>query len=83
MQLRHPVRIVRHHGLSWRVRDKDDPILSAWTRTALAERHPEASRLTLPAGGHYPCVTQIEVYNQFILSAVLAAAVHDRLQRRH
>lgn len=48
----------------------DDPILSAPIRTALAERYPEAVRLTLPTGGHYPSVAQMEAYNRFILSAI-------------
>lgn len=48
----------------------DDPILSEPTRAALVARYPEAIRLTLPAGGHYPSVTQADAYNRFVRSAV-------------
>lgn len=52
---------------------EDDPILSARTRAAVADRYPAARRLTLPTGGHYPHVTQAGAYNRFI-GSVLANA---------
>ena len=50
----------------------DDPILTARTRDAVAARYPSAWRLTLPAGGHYPHVTQAREYNRFVESVVAA-----------
>lgn len=50
----------------------DDPILTARTRDAVAARYPSARRLTLPAGGHYPHVTQAREYNRFVESVVAA-----------
>ncbi len=47
---------------------EDDPLLAGRTRDKLAERHPEARRLTLPIGGHYPHVTQAQHYNTFLKS---------------
>ena len=49
---------------------EDDPILSARTRAALAGRHPDARRLTLPTGGHYPHVVQAAAYSQFLSEVV-------------
>jgi len=47
----------------------DDPLLPASTRNALADRYPDAIRMTLPTGGHYPSVTQAAAYNDFISKA--------------
>ncbi len=52
---------------------EDDPILSARTRAAVAGRYPTARRLTLPAGGHYPHVTQAGAYNSFVESVLPGA----------
>lgn len=48
----------------------DDPILAVQTRNAVAARYPTARRLTLPAGGHYPHVTQAGEYNRFVEDVV-------------
>lgn len=44
----------------------DDPILAPATRDELAARYPDARRLTLPTGGHYPSITQAHRYNRFL-----------------
>lgn len=49
---------------------KDDPLLPARTRDALAQRYPDAILLSMPQGGHYPAVTRHETYNGFVRSAV-------------
>lgn len=49
---------------------EDDPILTASIRTELASFYPEAERLTLPIGGHYPYIAQADTYNRFLRCAV-------------
>lgn len=51
---------------------EDDPLLPANTRNALVERYPAARHVRLPSGGHYPSVTQTDLYNDFISDAVSA-----------
>lgn len=49
---------------------EDDPILSTSIRNEIAGHYPDAMRLTLPTGGHYPCITQTKAYNHFVRCAV-------------
>lgn len=48
----------------------DDPILTAATRDEVAGRYPDARRLSLHSGGHYPSITQADAYNRFLQQSI-------------
>ncbi|WP_133648542.1 alpha/beta fold hydrolase [Paraburkholderia flava] len=46
----------------------DDPLIDQRTRRELALRYPDALRLSLGTGGHYPHVVQSDVFTAFVRS---------------
>ena len=52
----------------------DDPLIDQRTRHELALRYPDALRLSLGTGGHYPHVVQSDVFTAFVRSILSTVA---------